>query len=277
MGRTGRYELKYVVDEERAVAIADYLRCHTQPSVHNNASGFVRGHPVISLYMDSPDFFLFRQAYYGHLNRMKLRIRFYNEHWHHPAFLEIKRRVMDVIVKDRAMISREEVRQFLAGGWPNQSYWVDPAGLKHGKRRLDVFYRFWNFCNTIRARPMIYISYLREIWEGAGDEELRVTFDRQVSATPYDGAGPNSMLTACVRGLPPPPERAPYYLPFEGVVLELKYDTQAPWWMYDMVRHFNLQLRFMCKYAACIDGMQLQWGKLPLAEEEWPLMNRGFD
>ena len=277
MGRTGRYELKYVVDEERAVAIADYLRCYTQPSVHNNASGFVRGHPVISLYMDSPDFHLFRQAYYGHLNRMKLRIRFYNEHWHHPAFLEIKRRVMDVIVKDRAMISREEVRRFLAGGWPNQSYWIDPAGLKHGKRRLDVFYRFWNFCNTIRARPMIYISYLREIWEGPGDEELRVTFDRQVSATPYDGAGPNSMLTACVRGIPPPPERAQYYFPFEGVVLELKYDPQAPWWMYDMVRHFNLQRRFMCKYAACIDGMQLQWGKLPLAEEEWPLMNRGFD
>jgi hypothetical protein len=277
MGRTGRYELKYVIDEERAVAIADFLRGYTQPSVHNNASGYVRGHPVISLYMDSPDYFLFRQAYFGHLNRMKLRIRFYNEHWKHPAFLEIKRRVMDVIVKDRAMITRDEVQRFLAGGWPNQSYWIDPAGLKHGKRRLDVFYRFWNFCNTIQARPMIYISYLREIWEGPGDEELRVTFDRQVSATPYDGAGPQSMLTATLRGTPPPPERQPYYLPLEGVVLELKYDTQAPFWMYDMVRHFNLNRRFMCKYAACIDGFQLQWGKLPLAEEEWPLMNCGFD
>ena len=58
-------ELKYVIDEERAVAIADFLRCYTQPSVHNNALGYVRGHPVISLYMDSPDFFLFRQAMYN--------------------------------------------------------------------------------------------------------------------------------------------------------------------------------------------------------------------
>ncbi|MGA2032728.1 MAG: polyphosphate polymerase domain-containing protein [Thermoguttaceae bacterium] len=275
MGRTGRYELKYVIDEERATAIADYLRCYLQPSVHNG-DGPVRGHPVISLYMDSPDFFLFRQAFFGHLNRMKLRIRFYNEHWQHPAFLEIKRRVMDVIVKDRAMISREGVRQFLEGGWPNQAYWFDSKELLHGKRRMDVYYKFWHFCNTIQAEGKVYVSYLREIWEAPGDEELRVTFDRQVSATPYDGSS-SGRLEACLRGIPPPPERPPYLLPFDGVILELKYDTQAPWWMYDMVRFFNLQRRFMCKYSACIDGMQLQWRKAPLPEEEWPLMLHGFD
>ena len=104
-----------VIQEPRAVAIADYLSCHLRPSVHNN-TGPVRGHPVISLYLDTPDFFFFRQAYTGHLNRMKLRIRFYDDEWKRPAFLEVKRRVHEVICKDRAMITREGVRQILTSG-----------------------------------------------------------------------------------------------------------------------------------------------------------------
>ena len=35
MGQLGRYELKYVIDEERAVAVADYCRAFLRPSVHN--------------------------------------------------------------------------------------------------------------------------------------------------------------------------------------------------------------------------------------------------
>jgi hypothetical protein len=280
MAQSGRYELKYVIDEERAAAVADFLRPYLRPSVHNG-KGPVPGHPVISLYMDSPDFFFFRQIYNGIRNRIKLRIRFYNEHWKHPAFLEIKRRVSDVIVKDRAMISREGVMHLLNGGWPNPSHWPDPSPMIHGKRRLDVYYEFWQFCNAVQAKPMIYISYLREIHEAANDDELRVTFDRQVSATPYDGPGMLDeglgRMLAPKRGIPPPPDRPPYHLPLDSVILELKYDTRAPFWMYDMVRIFNLERRYMCKYAACVDGLELQWGKYPMPEHELALMLYGYD
>ena len=120
MGHTARYELKYVIEEARAQAIADYVRSYIDPSPHN-AAGPVPGHRVVSLYLDSPDLFLFRQANTGHKNRIKLRIRFYDDDWDHPAFLEIKRRVSDVICKDRAMVSREGVRQMLSD-WPHQPY-----------------------------------------------------------------------------------------------------------------------------------------------------------
>ena len=116
--------------------------------------------------MDSPDFHFFRQAYYGHLNRIKLRIRCYDDHWERPAFFEIKRRVMDVICKDRAMLSRKAVEYFLNTGWPNPAGWPDPSQMVHGKRRLDVYYKFWTLCNAVKAQPMIYVSYLREIYEG---------------------------------------------------------------------------------------------------------------
>jgi hypothetical protein len=277
---TGRYELKYVIDEERAVAVADYVRAYLRPSAHNG-NGPVRGHPVISLYMDSPDHFLCRQAACGYRNRMKLRIRFYNEHWKSPAFLEIKRRVNDNIVKDRAMISREAVRQFLCGGWPYPSSWPYAEHLKKGAKQLDVYFRYWQFCNAIKAKPIVYLSYLREIYEQPQDDEMRVTFDREVAATPYEEwmmlDEDLGRLLAPRRGVPPPPDRPSYYVPYDGVVLELKFEERPPTWMYDMIRIFNLQRRAMCKYVSAVEGMMLNWGKPPLPEDEFALSLFGYD
>ncbi len=245
-----------MIREARAVAIADFVSSYLRPSEHNG-SGPIRGHPVISLYLDSPDFFFFRQAYTGHRNRMKLRIRFYDDQWERPAFLEIKRRVNDVICKDRAMISREGVRQILTGGWPSRPFASDCAHLKHGRRRQDVSDDFWGFANTVRARGMIYVSYYREIFESTTDEELRVTFDRSIHGSLYDGS---ARLRTPKRGWLPylPPYLAPF--PKDGVILELKFDERAPNWMFDLVRIFNLRQTPVCKYSACIFAQGLQWG-----------------
>lgn len=268
MGHSGRFELKYVIEEARAVAVADYVSTYLRPSPHNG-NGRVRGHPVISLYMDSPDCFLFRQAFTGHRNRMKLRIRFYDDDWNRPAFLEVKRRVNDVICKDRAMISREAVRQILSAGWPVAPYWADSSGLGHGKRRQDVSDDFWRYANAIRARGMIYVSYTREIFEAPDDDELRVTFDRQIRGSYWDGSG---VLREPKTGWRPylPPYLSP--LPRDGVILELKFDGRAPGWMFDLVKVFNLQRTPVCKYCACIYAQQMQWGGTLLPEKEEPII-----
>ena len=264
MGHSGRFELKYVIEEARACAVAEYVSTYLRPSAHNG-NGIIRGHPVISLYMDSPDFFFYRQANTGHKNRMKLRIRFYDDEWKRPAFLEIKRRVNDVICKDRAMISREGVRQILSSGWPDRPFFPDWTHLGHGRRREDVNNDFWAFANAVHAQGMIYVSYNREIYEATDDEELRVTFDRQIRGSHYDGTG---TLRAPTSGWRPylPPYLAPF--PKDGVVLELKFDQRAPRWMFDMVKVFNLQRTPVCKYCACIYAQNLQWGGQELPERE---------
>jgi hypothetical protein len=264
MGQSARYELKYVIEEERARALADYVQTYLRPSPHNGYSP-LRGHPVISLYMDSPDFFYFRQGFTGHKNRIKLRIRFYDDEWKRPAFLEIKRRVAEVICKDRAMISREGVQRMLDGGWPSPSHWPDQDLLAHGKRRLDVYEQFWSLCNRIRARGMVYVSYVREIFEAPDDDELRVTMDRQIRGTVYDGSG---RLTVPQRGFRP----NILFFPRDGVVLELKFDERAPMWMYDLVKIFNLERRAVCKYCGCVDAVGLQWGGRPHLAQEEPLL-----
>jgi hypothetical protein len=267
MAHSARYEIKYLVEEGRAVAIADYISGYLRPSEHNG-SGPIRGHPVISLYLDSPDLFFFRQAFTGHKNRMKLRIRFYDDEWKRPAFLEVKRRVAEVICKDRAMISREGVLSILSGGWPLQPYFPDWSQLLHGKRRQDVNDDFWGFANTARAAGSIYVSYYREIWESTHDEELRVTFDRYIHGSRYDGSG---RLGVPKRGWRPylPPYLAPF--PKDGVILEFKFDNRAPLWMFDLVKIFNLHQIPVCKYCACIYAQQLHHRRDVLSEQEYAL------
>jgi hypothetical protein len=268
MGHSARFELKYVVEAERAVAVADFVSTYLRPSEHNG-SGPIRGHPVISLYMDSPDYFFFRQAYTGHRNRMKLRIRFYDNEWKRPAFLEVKRRVNDVICKDRAMISRDAVQRILTRGWPDNPYICEAAALAHGKRRLDVSDDFWGFANTVRAQGAIFISYYREIYESGDDDELRVTLDRYIHGSRYDGSG---RMELPKRGWRPylPPHLDNF--PKDGVIVELKFDNQAPRWMFELVKIFNLRQTPVCKYSACIYAQQLQFGRQPLPEQEEDLV-----
>lgn len=271
MRQTGRYEFKYVIDEDRAVAVADFVRAYLRPSPHNN-SGPVPGHPVISLYLDSPDFFFFRQGMEGHRNRLKLRIRFYDDDWNRPAFLEIKRRTNDVISKDRAMISREAVRKFLGGGWPSPSIWPDPLDLVQGKRRLDVYNMFWKIAMMSRAQGIVYVSYVREIFESTDDDELRVTFDRNLHGTLYDGS---CRLTGPRTGFTAPDNQLPYFLPRDGVILELKFNDRAPVWMSTLTKIFNLRRQAMCKYNALMDSVGLPYGKRlhpmeqPLLAAQW--------
>jgi hypothetical protein len=76
-----------------------------------------------------------------------------------------------------------------------------------------------------------------------------VTLDRYIHGSQYDGSG---RLQVPKRGWRPflPPYLAP--LPKDGVILELKFDNQAPRWMFDLVKIFNLRQVPVCKYVACM-------------------------
>ncbi|MGQ9576929.1 MAG: VTC domain-containing protein [Thermoguttaceae bacterium] len=260
MEQASRYELKYVVEESRALAIRDFVRGYLEPSVYNQG-GPLPGEPVITLYLDSPDLLFYRQAATGQKNRVKLRIRFYDGEWTHPAFLEIKRRVNDAILKRRAMVSREAVRQMLCGMWPSQSFWPEGSHLLDGKQQRDVQQDFFVLCNQVRARAVLYVSYMREAWESPADGLLRVTFDRHVRGTLYNGAGAPAMPVCGVRA------RLPYFPP-DGVVLELKFTGASPRWLSEMVHMFNLQRRSVSKYCACVETIGLDRG-LHASGSQW--------
>jgi len=107
--QSNRWELKYVIDEETAGRVRKFVNSYLEPD-ENNDPRQPNGYPVRSLYLDSPNRKLYWQTIQGAKNRFKLRIRFYDDEPHSPAFLEIKRRVTTTILKKRAEVRRDWAR-----------------------------------------------------------------------------------------------------------------------------------------------------------------------
>src|SRR3954447_13610376 len=112
-----RREIKYQIREDVALAIRSYLSSYLEPDEfavgrHNNS------YDVHSLYLDSNHLGTFRSANNGDRNRFKLGIRYYDENPISPVFFEIKRRINEGIVKQRARVRREAVHSLLVGESP---------------------------------------------------------------------------------------------------------------------------------------------------------------
>lgn len=241
--QASRYELKYIIDEPCAAAVRDFCRAHLVPDEHADPNQG-NSYPVHSLYLDTSGLTLFRSTVDGLNNRFKLRVRFYDDDPRHPAFLEIKRRLTDVICKERAAVTREGVRLLLEGKWLDASHLS--AGDKHGKA-VAALHNFCRTCHAIAARGCVYVSYNREAYVSPDSDRVRVTFDRCIGAAHYRP----------VPSLTPPAVEASAGV--HGVVLELKYTDRFPDWMRELVLARNLVRVPMAKYVACVQAVGSPW------------------
>jgi SPX domain protein involved in polyphosphate accumulation len=218
-GRTfwSRYELKYVISESRAAAIVQFIEpyleldryCREQPDY---------AYPIVSLYLDSDNLQLCRESLSGLLNRFKLRVRSYSDDSDYPRFFEIKRRANTIIIKSRARVMSQDVAALLSGQYvpPLQNHEVEADALK----------QFQLYMKSIVARPKVLVRYMRQAYEGEGENRVRVTFDRQlvykISSSPevtLDGGGWQHNL--------------------DGVILEIKFTGRYPAWLGRMARYFD--------------------------------------
>jgi len=230
-----RYELKYIIDEPCAKGVRDFVRAHLvrDPYAHPDMR---YSYPIYSLYLDGPGMLLYRATFQAQKNRYKLRIRYYDHNPDNPVFFEIKRRVGDVIMKDRTAVQRSSMRELLNGRSPRPSDLSDPSDAG----ALAILCRFCELRNAIHAEPKVNVYYQREAWVSNGADELRVTFDRQAAAAHYRG------------DLCPKNWRD---LQLGGVVLELKFDERFPIWMRDLVQNWDLYRTQMGKYIYGVDQL----------------------
>jgi hypothetical protein len=242
--QASRFELKYIVDETVAQGVRNFVSAHLELDEYaRECPGYA--YSVQSLYCDSPALTLCQQTRQGLKNRFKLRVRFYDGNIEHPVFMEIKRRVTDVICKERAAISREGVACLVDGGWPKESHLMGKNGDVAAAGALR------NFCSlyeSIDARPCIYVCYMREAYVSPNSNQVRVTFDRGLFGSAFD-------RDTCMmpRDGGPIPDVG-------GVILELKFTDRFPPWMRELVQAFSLQRCSAPKYNMCVSAMQLQPG-----------------
>jgi SPX domain protein involved in polyphosphate accumulation len=232
---TRRYELKYLVEEVRARGVREFLRHHLEHDRYSlGHPGYA--YPIYTLYLDSPGLGLYSATCQGHKNRYKLRLRYYDYNPDNPVFFEIKRRVGDVIIKERAPVVRASVARLLAGGYP----WREDIAPGGDTEDFQVVRRFCELRDAINATPRVLVHYHREAWVSPRDAKLRVSFDRKLATARYQ----HTLV-------PPRWLRAD----LESVVLELKFNDRFPTWMQELVRNWDLYRCPMAKYVHCTDRL----------------------
>lgn len=223
-----RHECKYLISQDLAAEIRAYARPYLTPDPFAAASPDV-SYDITSLYLDSPDLRLFHETEDGQLNRIKLRIRSYDEDPESPVFMEIKRRFNSLVLKGRTRISTDAMASILSGGAPDASSLPEIQQANYQE--------FLGWIARWLAQPTIWVRYRREAYVGIFNQDVRITMDRNlVCAPPTGGFG----LT-----------RPSAWLPVEDrrVVLEIKFDESYPDWVTQIIQRFGLARRSYSKYG----------------------------
>ncbi len=230
-----RFELKYLVPPETALQARNFVQSYLELDEH------AQGQPdsayaIHSLYLDSARLSLFWHTVNGNKNRFKLRLRFYADAPDSPVFFEIKRREGDVIRKQRAAVRREAAASLLVGQLPHADDLLRPDASSFACLR-----EFCRLMQQFEARPTARVSYFREAWVSPGDDDLRVTVDRQVRCWPHSSEDLYADVPpgAFVFGTTP--------------VIEIKFTCRYPDWLRDMARALGMTRGSAAKY---VDGIR---------------------
>src|SRR5437762_2940278 len=230
-----RFELKYLIKEQTAEKVRDFVRCYLAIDEYGVGKPNY-SYPLHSLYLDSDTLEIYWRTVNGDKNRFKLRLRYYSDNPDTPVFFEIKRRMKDVILKQRGGVRQSAVPLILSGHLPEEQHMItkDPGSLV-------AVQRFQELMHEIQAKPKSHIFYQREAYV-ADNDEVRVTMDRDVYSEP------NLSSTIKVKMTKP-------VLSYAGfVILELKFTNRFPNWFRELVRVANVM---QCGAAKYLSGIQL--------------------
>lgn len=226
-----RFELKYLVTEEVAQAMRDFVRAYLVTDEFASLNPTL-SYPNHSLYLDSPDLQMYWDVVNGNTNRYKLRLRYYDEDPASPVFFEIKRRSSNAILKERGAVKRAFVASLLGGQLPELHHLVSTT-----PKQLMALQNFCRLMQQNSAVPKTHVAYQREAWVSSADNSVRVTFDREIRIS----AQFEPILTAAME--------SPVMPWGQEVVLELKFTGRFPNWFLEMVRVFQVMQCGVAKYA----------------------------
>ena len=243
MKEYGRRELKYFIVPELIpdikTIIAPYVEVDPYAKERENNTYTIR-----SIYFDTEQFDFYYEKLDGLKIRKKIRVRSYNEY--HPegfAFLEIKRRYNNRILKERSQVPLNQLEQFCIER-------TNPNG------HVDVFSngsvvmgKFLYNLTKLDLHPSLLVTYEREPYIGAADSSIRVTFDKDVRAI----IAPELPDLFIDDGFE--------FLTNGKYILELKFDGFMPKWMRFLVAELNIRAQSISKYcmgvAICRQANQL--------------------
>src|SRR3989344_406711 len=241
--RFERFEFKYLLDVDQYQRVKKALSHFLVPDTA--VAGLPHGfYEVISLYYDSPRFFYYWEKIDGASRRKKIRVRTYRRNGRYfssDLFLEIKRKRDAVILKDRLLLSRENLTK------KDLSLVSCLLSLNnaHSRRVYNEYY----FEQKARClAPKVLISYSREPFIGKFNQNVRVTFDFGIRAkrTASNAASQDALFDMENRG----------FADVSGtkVVMEVKFKGALPFYIDGILKDFNLSRVPYSKYCLGVEA-----------------------
>jgi SPX domain protein involved in polyphosphate accumulation len=190
---------------------------------------------IRSLYFDTMGFHLFWANEREQADRFKVRARVYPGKTS-PVFLEVKRRVKDVIVKSRGPVGVDEWQDVIRGRAPRAPL---PAGAR---KAVDGFVYV---VHRHHLEPRMVVEYEREAYVSLVDSYARLTFDRKIVIQQKETL---DLEVSPVRWRPVDhPART--LVDGAACVLELKFERRPPGWMVALVKRLDLIRYSFSKYC----------------------------
>lgn len=233
-----RWEYKYLVPVSALDALREEMRPFLQldPYASDRDNGT---YTVRSIYMDTPDFACYRTKVDGMTYRRKYRVRGYDDPTGDDViFLEIKRKCVNCISKNRAPLVYRDLQPLLETGDLDRHI-LSFSG--NGKEKADAQGYLYHYYGK-GLRPVALIVYDRKAFAGRFDPSLRVTFDKNLRSRVFpalDGLFSEDQVRFAMT---------------QYFILEVKFYNGLPAWIKSLIRRHDLQRQSLSKYTICLDS-----------------------
>lgn len=236
-----RREYKYLVP---TVYLND-LRSEFMPFVKLDKYSFIRPnneYTIRSIYFDTRKLDFYYEKVEGVKNRKKLRIRGYNELSDNSiVLLEIKRRLNDLIDKNRALMLYRDLN-VLFGTGDIENY--IPSSKKNNLEDAKRF--FYNFTRKSLI-PISLVVYEREAYFSKFNSDIRITFDKNLRYKSFPVF--EDLFDEC--GL------KKTTVMMKNFLLEMKFYKGFPEVLQKIINKFKLERVSFSKYETCINSDEI--------------------
>lgn len=193
---------------------------------------------VRSIYFDTSQLKFYNEKIDGIRDRKKLRIRAYNQsNDKSVVFLEIKRKFENYISKNRAPFLFNEIESLLESKNPEEIL----LPLFEKEKSIGDTKKFLNWYFKLSLRPIILIVYEREAFYSRFDQQLRITFDKNLR---YSFIQSIEQLFEEKNLIPVMPN---------SIIMEIKFNNGFPIWLQQIIQDMELSRIALSKYTICID------------------------
>lgn len=221
-----RYEHKYLLDENTYKKVADVMDEHMELDKYNAGR---RPYTIANIYFDTEDDYLIRTSLSKPVYKEKLRLRAYgvpNES--SRVYLEIKKKFRGIVNKRRTALTLGEAYSFTKTGKVSE---------RKEYMNAQVINEISYFLKCYDLKPRVYLAYDRIAYFEKGNDDLRISFDRNIRSRRCDlalesGDYGNALLNEDI------------YL------MEIKMSRAVPLWLTHMLTELDIKRQSFSKYGA---------------------------